>query len=89
MSQSININLIFTIFAAITVPANGCPHIPDPENGNIDFVVDTTAPFEVGTTATYSCDQGFSLDEGDIVRTCEENDLTSWSGSAPSCVGMS
>ena len=38
-----------------------CPDIPDPDKGQIDFVPDDTAPFSLGTNATYSCDDGYSL----------------------------
>ena len=67
-----------------------CPDITDPANGQIVFVVDTVAPYDLATTATYSCDSGYGLMGGDTVRTCEENGgsvIGAWSGMAPSCGG--
>lgn len=65
---------------------NGCPDIPDPQNGNIDFTGDISAPFDVGTTATYSCDQGYSLVGDSAVRSCLNAGLDYyWSGDASTC----
>lgn len=68
-----------------------CPDLPDPDNGDITFVTDVTATFDVLTTATYSCDPGFGLNGGTAVRTCN-GDSTSpigdWSGTAPTCERM-
>ncbi len=59
-------------------------------NGMIEFDVDTTAPFDFGTTATYSCNDGFFL-EGNTVRNCEGDGSRRtglWDGTAPVCTGM-
>ena len=59
-------------------------------NGQIDYASDDTAPFDVGTMATYSCDAGFELQGGDTVRTCMGDGSTRfgiWSGLTPTCVG--
>lgn len=37
------------------------------------------------STATYSCDSGHALIDGDQVRECQFN--TSWSGVEPICQG--
>ena len=74
-----------------------CPDIPNPTNGRIDFTADDLAPFDVGTTATYVCDQGYvllNLNGGDTIRirTCvldNSSGIGLWNGSAPSCVGWS
>ncbi len=50
----------------------------------------TTPPFDYGTTATYQCNNGYSLASGDRVRTCTSNGTSSvgqWSGTAPVCSG--
>ena len=39
--------------------------------------------YEFGSTATYSCDQGYRLVGGTNPRHCE--DTSSWSGDAPTC----
>ena len=65
-----------------------CEDIPDPENGDIEYSVDTTATFEVQTTATYSCDPGYSLQGGNMVRICVgtvESPVGMFDGEAPSC----
>ena len=52
----------------------------------------TTPPFDYGTTATYQCNDGYSLASGDSVRTCSTGDGMSsvgqWSGTAPVCSGI-
>ena len=42
----------------------------------------------IGENATYTCDSGYELDptSGSEVRTCQADGT--WSGSAPTCVGM-
>ena len=61
-------------------------------NGFITYADDTTPNFDLGTTATYACNEGFFLDlsVGDRVRTCEDDNdmdaLGEFSGLAPSCV---
>ena len=65
-----------------------CPDIADPFNGQITFSDDRTAPFELDTTATYSCDDGYILSGGDPVRTCtgdSSSDVGVWSGIALTC----
>ena len=48
-----------------------------------------TAPYSVGTVATYECNEGYELTgPGDVMRTCMDNgDGTgaSFGGSAPTC----
>ncbi|XP_064386521.1 uncharacterized protein LOC135335055 isoform X2 [Halichondria panicea] len=48
----------------------------------------TTPPFNYGTTATYQCNDGYSLASGDSVRTCTGDGTSTvdqWSGTAPVC----
>ncbi len=40
----------------------------------------------VGSTASYTCDQGFFLTNGDSVRQCQPNGQ--WSGNEPTCEGI-
>ena len=58
-------------------------------NGIITYRTDRTSPFDFGTTATYSCNEGYYL-VGEDVRTCVE-DVSGvngiWSGSTPRCAG--
>ena len=65
-----------------------CPDIADPFNGQITFSDDRTAPFELNTTATYSCEDGYMLNGSDPVRTCmghSSSDVGVWSGSDVIC----
>lgn len=81
--------LIYFYDAVVVVP--GCPDLADPENGNIAFTGDALAPFDVGTMATYSCNEGYSLVGDSAVRTCQngvsiQEDF--WSREAPTCQCM-
>ena len=79
---------ILSYTTALIVSDSMCPHIPDPENGQIVFTPDKVAPFVTNTTATYSCDPGHGLVGGDAIRTCRENVSSGegmWSGMPPSC----
>ena len=54
------------------------------------FASDTSAPYDFGTTATYSCNSGYSL-VGDEVRTCGGDGSSTmgvWDLNEPSCEGM-
>lgn len=56
-----------------------CDSLDDPINGQV-FV----AGFEVGDTATYICDDGYTL-QGERMRVCQSNGQ--WSGRPPICNG--
>ena len=66
-----------------------CPDLSDPSNGNIIYVNDTRAPFELGTQAMYTCDEGFVLAGNDVARVCMANEISEgvWSGEALACQG--
>lgn len=69
-----------------------CPHIPNPENGRIEFDGDDIAPFELDTKAVYMCELGFELEGDYSVRTCvmdEPGPIAVWNASSPICVGRS
>ena len=71
------------LFAAIT-----CDDLPDPDNGNILFMADDTAPFDLGTVATFKCYPGFVLVGAFENFTCmadHVNDIGFWDGTAPAC----
>ncbi len=61
-------------------------------NGIIVYATDVTPDFDLGTTTTYSCNDGYTLDLsiGDKVRTCIDdgnNDAVGlFSGQEPACV---
>ena len=58
------------------------------------YAPDNTSPFDLGTLATYICDDGFHLDlsVGSETRTCVEdfdgNRVGVFDGEAPSCIRM-
>ena len=55
----------------------------------ITYSADMTAPYSVGTVATYTCNSGYELSTtGDEMRTCMDNgdgSGGSFGGSAPTC----
>ena len=68
--------------------ASNCTSLAVPSNGMITYANDTTPDFDSGTTATYSCNEGFGPSGGDTVRTCQGQPIGAWSGTAPTCEGM-
>ncbi len=56
----------------------------------ITYTTDTMAPFDYQTTATYTCDVGFGLLGGDLLRICvgSSSGPGEWSGTAPTCEGI-
>ena len=58
-----------------------CPDLPDPENGQVSL-----SGMTEGSLATYQCDAGFFPTDGVAVRICEAGG--EWSGSAPTCQGI-
>ena len=54
-----------------------CGNLANPTNGEVDLTGTI-----VDSTATYSCDDGFTL-QGQSTRTCQDDGQ--WSGSAPTC----
>jgi len=57
-----------------------CPELTDPANGRVMWTGLTP-----GSTATYSCDEGFVLN-GTQIRTCQSDGT--WSDAAPTCDRM-
>ena len=65
-----------------------CPDIADPVNGQIIFASDRRAPFDYGTTAEYSCNEGYTLSGAERVRVCGGDglsDVGEWSGEDYTC----
>ncbi|XP_064386107.1 E-selectin-like [Halichondria panicea] len=65
-----------------TEPPTTCPYLTVPANGRINYNMGTASPKPVDTVATYTCNTGYTLDEG-TTRTCGSDGV--WSGSAPTC----
>ena len=72
-----------------------CEPLPVIANGVITYTPDRVPNYNLGTTATYSCNTGFSLDlsAGSETRTCVDdgdNDAEGvFTGQAPTCVRKS
>ena len=60
-----------------THTASGCGRLKPPDNGDVQLTGTT-----IGSSATYSCSEGFNL-EGDNIRVCQESG--EWSGVEPVC----
>ena len=57
---------------------SACCSLEDPVNGQVELSNTT-----LGSTANYTCNQGYSLGNGSSTRTCEADG--EWSGNPPSC----
>lgn len=62
---------------SFSIAAVRCRRLNNPSDGSVSLSGTT-----VGSTATYSCNDGFTL-QGQSTRTCQSN--SQWSGSAPTC----
>ena len=58
--------------------AAGCISLEHPLNGKVELFNTT-----VGSTASYTCNRGYSLSNGNNTLTCQANGQ--WSGCPPSC----
>ncbi len=69
-----------------------CSALPSVTNGTIDYSSGTTAPYDYETIATYQCNHGHVLTNGDSVNTCTgdgRSTVGEWDGAAPQCPRMS
>ena len=66
-----------------------CPVLSVPENSAITYSEDSSSSLGFLGTATYSCNTGFGLSDGDTVRTCvgAAGSSGEWTGTAPTCEG--
>ena len=78
---------VLTLLSSLS--AVTCSSLGTFANGQIIYSTDTTAPYDYGTVATFTCNTEFSL-SGDSTRTCRgdgSSQIGVWSGSSPVCVG--
>ena len=78
------------IMHILIVSAISCSVLSSILNGVIEYSMDVTDPFDYGTTATYTCNDGFFL-ESNSERICGGDGSTvtgSWEGMTPVCTGM-
>ena len=84
---------LYPIYMLCSIPIKSaitCTSLSQVNNGLVTYSPDTTSPFSFGTTATYSCNEGFFL-QGGRTQTCvgDGSGLNGvWSGSAPVCSGI-
>ena len=58
-----------------------CPLLSNPVNGKVVL----TNGREVGSIASYICDEGFRLRDTDVIsRVCESNEM--WTNTEPQCI---
>ena len=55
-----------------------CPELSPPDNGAVSYSCNGSV-----SIAEYTCSDGYSLVNGDVVRLCHNNGV--WNGTAPSC----
>ena len=48
---------------------------------------DGSSPYDYNTAATHTCNEGFFMTAGNVVRTCGNGEGVNgaWSGTAPTC----
>ncbi len=76
--------IIFICNTAIT-----CSPLVSVANGDVMYSTNSASIFIFGSTATYSCTEGFLL-QGNTERSCGGNGRVVngvWSGLAPLCIG--
>ena len=67
-----------------------CSILPPLSNGDIAYTELTGTSVGFMGMATYSCNTGYGLSGGDIIRTCvgAAGGPGEWSGTAPTCEGI-
>jgi len=77
----VNSSCLSLIIAGVT-----CPLLDNPLQGSVVY---SDGERGFGTTATYSCDEGHGITDGDMVRLCQPggngNVIGIWSKEGPSC----
>ena len=68
-----------------------CSALTAPTNGQVSYSTDMTEPFSIGTVATFTCDDDYTLNSATATLTCADDNqadtLGTWGGSEPSCLG--
>ena len=78
-------------FLPITSTAIECSALTAPTNGRVTYSTDMTEPFSIGTVATFTCDDDYTLNGATATLTCADDNqadtLGTWGGSEPTCLG--
>ena len=64
-----------------------CTDLPSISNGVITYSP-TTSPRLEGTTATYSCTDGYELTGGSTRMCVDSGSMGDWNGMEPTCTGI-
>ena len=90
MHTNSNYKYLFILFVYTDIT---CTSLSAPMNGFITYATDNSEPYEFRTIATYGCNNGYGLSNGDTVRTCvaasqggASQGGGQWSGLAPICL---
>ena len=77
----------------ISPAAIECSALTASTNGRVSYSTDMTEPFSIGTVATFTCDDDYTLNGATATLTCADDNqadtLGTWGGSEPSCLGKS
>ena len=87
--RSMPCNVVCLMCLCVVCSAITCSSLSSISNGVIDYSPDVTSPYNFGTVATHTCNEGFYL-QGSNARTCSGDGSSvsgMWSGSAPVCAG--
>lgn len=60
-----------------------CINLSDPDNGIMSCLQRFTECFSAGDTCTASCNTGYEVQSGDVMRTCGSDGM--WSGNDATC----
>lgn len=77
------------INCSVVFPAYLCDSLSSIANGAISYNPDGLSPYNFGTVALYTCNEGF-VRTGSPVRTClgaGSNTTGYWDSSPPACIG--
>ncbi len=69
------------------LPVNKCSNLVDLEHGSIHYSSGSSFNRPIGTTATYVCDPGYTINEK-TVKICQSNGTWNDSSLNPSCAGI-
>ena len=88
--QNINFGAVQLSISHIVIE---CSALTAPTNGQSSYSTDMTEPFSIGTVATFTCNDDYTLNSAIATLTCADDNqadtLGTWGGSEPSCLGKS
>ena len=86
--QNINFGAVQLSISRIVIE---CSALTAPINGQVSYSTDMTEPFSIGTVATFTCNDDYTLNGATATLTCADDNqadtLGTWGGSEPRCLG--